>query len=567
MGSPARFDFRRGATRGRNLSGGGPSTGETALVAVSRRAAKRTRLALGASLGLSLAGCAVGPNFTPPAAPLAQKFAGAGARSIRTSHRDYRNWWRAFHDPTLNKLVQTAYNQNLSLMSAGARVLQARAVLGIAVGNFYPQVQQASGNLTYNRTSAATPLSAPNASPSYFWTDALGVQAAWELDFWGKFRRGVASADAGYLASIATYDQVLVSLLGDVGATYIGIRTTQNLIAVARENIREQEVSVKIAEAKFKSGGATELDVTQSKQILNQTKSAIPQLKIQLEQGRNALCVLLGMPPQELGRLLAKSRGIPTPPASIAVGIPADLLRRLPNIRAAELAALAQSEQIGIAESQLYPAISISGTFGGSASTANGHNLSDVFTAKGVAYAAGPSFQWNILNYGRIINNVRLQDAKLQQLLFDYQSAVLAAEQQVDNGIAAFVHSRSQAAYLQRSATEASKSLKVAQAQYQSGLRGFTDVLLAEQNLYQVQSSLAVARGNVSLGATAIYRALGGGWQIRKNNEFVNAATVAQMRARANWGDLLPPAGRPQPPTPGLPSPANVGPTVRPPEF
>ena len=453
------------------------------------------------------------------------------------------------------------------MLSAGTRVLQARAVLGIAVGEFYPQLQQGAGSLTYNRSSAATPLAGPNATPNFFWTNSLAVQAAWELDFWGKFRRGIESADAAYLASIANYDGVLVTLLGDVAVTYIGIRTTEQLIAIARDNVRKEQDSLKIAQAKYKGGSTSELDVYQATTVLEATESAIPQLEIQLEQGRNALCVLLGIPPQPLGRLLARSRGIPTPPYAIAVGIPADLVRRRPDILAAELAALAQSAQIGVAESQLYPAISISGTFGGSASTANGHNLGEIFKSTGVAYAGGPAFQWNILNYGQITNNVRLQDATLQQLLVNYQNAVLTAEQQVDNGISAFLLSRSQAEDLRRSAVAANGTLRVAKVQYDAGGTDFTTVLVAEQNLFQVESNLAVARANISLGATAIYRALGGGWQIRQDSEFVTDATRNEMRARTNWGALLPGAGEPQPPAPGLPSPANLGPPVQLPQW
>jgi NodT family efflux transporter outer membrane factor (OMF) lipoprotein len=509
----------------------------------------------------------VGPDFLPPAAPLSAVFSAANNRSLKTDHQDYRNWWRAFHDPTLNRLIQIAYDQNLTLLSAGTRVLQARAVLGIAVGEFYPQVQQGTGSLTYNQASAATPIAPPNSSPVRFWNAALAAQAVWELDFWGKFRRGVESADAAYLASIANYDQVLVTLLGDVAATYIGIRTTEELIAIARDNVHKQEDALKIARAKYRGGSTSELDVFQATSVLEATRSAIPQLEIQLEQGRNALCVLLGIPPRPLGRLLARSRGIPRPPHAIAVGIPADLLRRRPDIRAAELAALAQSEQIGIAESQLYPAISISGAFGGTASTANGHNLGQIFKSTGVAYAAGPSFQWNILNYGQITNNVRLQDATLQQLLVDYQNAVLVAQQQVDNGISAFLLSRSRAEDLRRSVVAANGALKVATEQYGAGATSFTTVLVAEQNLFQFESNLATARANVSLGATAIYRALGGGWQIREDSNFVTAATRDEMRARTNWGNLLPPAGEPQPPAPGLPSRADVGPSVRPPQW
>lgn len=536
-------------------------------VAAAACALRRSHIALAAVVALPLAACAVGPDFVSPEAPLTDNFAGANNRSIKTDHQDYVDWWLVFRDPTLNKLIQIAYNQNLTLLAAGTRVLQARAVLGIATGAFYPQVQQATGNIIYNRTSAATPLAPPNSSPQRFWTNALAVQAAWELDFWGKFRRGIESADAAYLASIATYDQVLVTLLGDVAATYIGIRTTEQLIAIARDNVAKQEQELHLAQVRFHNGGTSELDVFQATNVLEATRSAIPQLLIQLEQGRNALCVLLGIPPQSLQNLLARRPGIRVVPATIAVGIPADLLRRRPDIRAAELAAMAQSAQIGVAESQLYPAISISGTFGATASTANGHNLGQIFTSNGVAYAAGPAFQWNILNYGQITNNVRLQDATLQQLLVNYQSAVLVAEQQVADGISSFLQSRVQADHLRLSADAAVGALNIATLKYEHGETDFTTVLTAAQNLFQVQSNLAVARGNVLLGATAIYRALGGGWQIRQDSEFVTEGTRDQMLARTNWGHLLAPAGAPQPAAPALPGPEDSGPPVRLPEW
>ena len=517
---------------------------------------------------LPMAACTIGPDFTAPVAPLAEKFRGADNRSVKSGPLEYQNWWEGFRDPTLNKLIQIAYGQNLTLLSAGTRVLQARAVLGIAIGISYPQVQQGVGSVIYNRTSAATPLSGPNATPSYFWTDALAAQAAWELDLWGKFRRGVESADAVYLGSIASYDGVLVSLLADVTATYIGIRTTEQLIAIARDNVRRQEQALSIAKAKYQGGGASELDVFQATNVLEQTRAAIPQLTIQLQQGENALCVLLGVPPQSLGMVLSRSVGrIPLPPRTIVVGIPADLLRRRPDVRAAELAALAQSAQIGVALTQLYPAISITGTFGGSASTANGHTLGDVVNWKGVAYAAGPSFQWNLLNYGQITNNVRLQDAKLQQLLVHYQNTVLSAQQEVDNGLVTYLQSLNQAAFLRRSVQAANGAVRIALEQYEQGATSFTTVLTAEQNFLQAQNSLAGASANVPLGLTAVFRALGGGWQIRVDGNFVTAATVDQMRARTDWGNLLPPTNALQPLAPGLPGPEDIGPTVRPPEW
>jgi outer membrane protein TolC len=166
-----------------------------------------------AALVLPLAACAVGPDFVPPAAPITDKFLGADSRPIKSAHQDYRDWWKGFHDPTLNELIQIAYNQDLTLLSAGTRVLQARAALGIAIGSFYPQLQQGTGSLIYTQPSAATPPALPNAKPTQFWTDALAAQAAWELDFWGKFRRGVESAD-GAVSRIASLKRGLRRLGG-----------------------------------------------------------------------------------------------------------------------------------------------------------------------------------------------------------------------------------------------------------------------------------------------------------------------------------------------------------------
>ena len=527
-----------------------------------------------AALLPALAGCAVGPDFVPPAAPVADKYLEAHNRSIGTGKQDYRDWWKAFHDPTINRLIEIAYDQNLTLLSAGTRVLQARAELGVAVGEFYPQQQQGVGLTTYNRPSHADVAANPQLNLSNFWELQLGLRAAWELDFWGKFRRGVESADAAYLASIATYDDVLVTLLGDVTKTYIGIRTLEKQIAIARANVVRQKEALEIARDRFRGGAATELDVYQAKNVLGQTEASIPQLTIQLQQGENALRVLLGMPPEPLAPLLARGTGkIPFAPAKIFVGIPTDLLRRRPDVRAAELAAMAQSAQIGVAASDLYPAISLTGRVGGSASTINGAKLSSIFTSAGLAYSFGPTFQWNILNYGQITNNVRLQDATLQQYLVDYQQAVLKAQQDVENGISTYLQSKKAVQALRYSVAAANGALGISILEYQQGTRDFTSVLTSEQNLLTAENDLAIAEGNVPLGVTAVYEALGGGWQIREGNDFVPPATSAEMRARTDWGNVLPPPGAPYPqpalasPRPGLPRPEDVGPTIRPPEF
>ncbi len=307
---------------------------------------------LGFCLGLLFpcGGCLVGPNFSEPAAPAAERWIEANEPSVDTRNQEYRDWWTVFHDPVLNRLIEIAYNQNLTLVSAGTRVLEARAQLGVAIGEFYPQVQQGNGTVTYIRPSHADSTAFPFGVTRNFWRDTLGLTVNWELDFWGKFRRAIESADAAYLASIAGYDYALATLLGDVATTYIGIRTLQTQIEIARENIVRQKKALAIAQAKYQGGTATKLDVYQAQNVLAQTESTIPQLTIQLNQGLNALAVLLGMPPQPMDPLLAGSSGIPVPPDTVAVGIPADLVRRRPDIRAAELAAMAQSAQIGIAK-------------------------------------------------------------------------------------------------------------------------------------------------------------------------------------------------------------------------
>jgi NodT family efflux transporter outer membrane factor (OMF) lipoprotein len=477
-----------------------------------------------------------------------------------------------FRDPVLNRLIEIAYNQNLTLVSAGTQVLQARAELGVAIGEFYPQVQQGHGSVTYIRPSHSDTTQFPGSVTRNFWRDSLALTVNWELDFWGKFRRAIESADAAYLGSIANYDYVLVTLLGNVATTYIGIRTLQTQIEIARDNVVKQKKALAIARARYEGGTATKLDVYQAENVLGQTESTIPQLTIQLNQGFNALAILLGLPPQPMEPLLAGSSGIPVPPKTVAVGIPADLVRRRPDIRAAELAAMAQSAQIGIAQSNLYPAFSLTGTFGTAAANVPQSRLSQnklkrVFEGRGITFAFGPAFTWNILNYGQITNQVRVEDAALQTLLVDYQNAVLQAQQQVENGLTSFLQGREQVDFLRESVAAANAALGIALLQYTLGTRDFTTVLTAEQNLYTAQNDLAIAEGSVSTGLASVYQALGGGWQIRADNEFVPAATAEEMRNRTNWGELLPPPGTPQPPAPALPTPADVSPNPRRPEW
>src|SRR4030095_9623645 len=422
-------------------------------------------------VGFLAGGCMLGPDFKTPPATVADKWLEQGNKSVDFAASEHRDWWAAFNDPRLTRLIQLAYQQNLTLRTAGVRVLEARARLGIAIGEFYPQQQQLGASLTYNRIPISLPY---NFVTNTYWADQFGAQAAWELDIWGKLRRAIESADGGFLASVASYDDVLVTLVGDVATAYVQIRTTERQIAIARDNITRQQTALKIARAKFQYGTATRRDVYQPENVLGATEASIPGLNIQLAQAKNALSVLLGMPPGPLDDLLAGPSDIPTAPEQVIVGIPADLLRRRPDVRRAELQAAAQSAQIGVAKADLFPTFSLIGNVGTLATDVGTSSLSNVFTRGSLTYSVGPAVQWNILNYGQITNNVRVQDAKFQQLLVEYQNSALSAQSEVENGLVAFVKSREQSVYLAQSTKAAEGALAIAINQYKQGIADFT---------------------------------------------------------------------------------------------
>lgn len=531
---------------------------------------RRTRMSRGwkpermmFGLVLLVGGCMLGPDFKTPPATVADKWLEQGNKSVDFMASEHRDWWAAFNDPTLMRLIQLAYQQNLTLRTAGVRVLEARARLGIAIGEFYPQQQQLGASLTYNRIPISLPY---NIVTNTYWADQFGAQAAWEIDIWGKLRRAIESADGAFLASVASYDDVLVTLVGDVATAYVQIRTTEQQIAIAQDNITRQRTALKIAQAKFQYGTATRRDVYQAENVLGATEATIPNLNMQLAQAKNALSVLLGMPPAPLDDLLVGPADIPTAPEQVTVGIPAELLRRRPDIRRAELQAAAQSAQIGVAKADLFPAFSLIGNVGTLATDISPNSLGDVFTRRSLHYSVGPAIQWNVLNYGQITNNVRAQDAKFQELLIDYQNTVLKAQKEVEDGIATFIYSREQTVFLRQSVMAAEGALRIALLQYREGILDFTTVLTAEQNLYQAQNNLVLATGGIALGLITTYRALGGGWQIREGRDFVSPETQREMAERTNWGTLLTPDLL-RPDAPGLPSPEDRAPPVRLPEW
>ena len=490
----------------------------------------------------------VGPNYKEPKKKVAEHWIKKNATIKETPIQD-AHWWTVFHDRNLTSLINQGYQNNLSLQSAGVRVLQARAQLAQVVGELYPQQQALIGNYTYDRIGGS---SLQDVLPTYFQTTLLGVSANWEIDFWGKYRRAILSNDAAFLAAYAAYDNALVTLTADLATTYINIRTTEELIRVTNKNIQVQALGLKIAKARYNAGETSLLDVEQAQTELSQTQSTLPTYISELQHQKDALAVLLGITPDGTDSLLTKKQGIPQAPLTVTVGIPKETIAQRPDIYQARMEAIAQSEAIGATEANLFPSLSLTGTFTLASNTINGNSLGNMFNWGNRSITTGPAFNWPILNYGQITNAVRAQDAVFQQSALNYLNLVLKAQQEVQDSITQFIETRKSERYLITANYSAIKSTQLAIIRYREGESDYTPVLDAERQQLKVQTSLTQAKGEIPKALVALYRALGGGWQIRKCNDIVPEQIKQEMAARTHWGTLIkqknhqPPANKTQ---------------------
>lgn len=473
---------------------------------MERIESKRACAGIAWSFVLVASGCIqVGPDYAPPAVPLADAWINSTPSVTIAPGADPASWWERFGDPVMHHLVELARERNPSLRAAGLRVLEARARRGIAVGGLFPQSQDATASYQETRISELR----PNAFPGIDLTTddwRAGFDAAWEIDLWGRFRRSVESADASLLGAEASREDVLVSLVAEVASNYVQLRTLERRLTVARENVAVQSRGFEIADARYRGGAVTALDASQAASLLAETKALIPELEGAIRKTRNTLSILLGLPPSDLASELSGEHPIPVAPADLAIGVPADLLRARPDVRAAERALAAQSAQIGVATAALYPHLSLVGSLGFEA-----EHVADVADGRALTHFGGPSVRWAILNYGRISNAVRVEDARYQQALAAYESTVLAAQAEVENALASLAAARGRVTELERAAQAARRAVELAGLQYKEGAVDYTRVLDTQQVLVAVEDRLAASQGDVALGITALYKALGGG--------------------------------------------------------
>jgi NodT family efflux transporter outer membrane factor (OMF) lipoprotein len=340
----------------------------------------------------------------------------------------------------------------------------------------------------------------------------------------------------------------MVLVTAAVADTYVIIRATEQQLRLARDSVELQQRSFEIVEVLFRNGSSSELDALQAQTLLLGTKATIPGLEATLQQSKNALSVLLGMAPSDLEQIFKGDGSPPDVPEAVDVGMPADLLRQRPDVRRAELAALAQNALVGVAEANLYPSFSLNGFLGISSTDVDTGNstIDDLFSSDSTTYSVGASFVWPFLNYGRIRNNIRVQDARLQQALLAYQETVIQGAREVEDAMTSLASTRAQDEILTDGVEVATRSAQLAFLRYKEGFADYQRVLDAQQALFSQQQRYASNHGQVTRSLIQMYRSLGGGWQQSAPREFINDATQEQMQERTNWGDLL----ESPPPTP-----------------
>ena len=435
-------------------------------------------------------------------------------------------WWLGFQDPVLNQLIDAAVAANLDLREAAVRIVEARAQRCVVRADLFPQFSQ-SNSFTHRKQAISGGFFAglgglPGGSIRSNldqWT--MGLDGSWEIDVFGRLRRLVEAADADIAVTQEDYRDVLVILLSDVATNYVNARTFQQRLEFARNNLDIQQRTLDLTEKRFKAELAGELDVAQARVNVESTASDIPSLEAGYQLALNRLSVLLGTPPGSVDGLFQAVTPIPKPPAEIAIGIPADLIRRRPDVRRAELEFAAQTARIGVAIGELYPKFSILGSFG-----LDARQFDLMFQRNAIGASIGPNMQWQIFSYGRLRCNILVQESRQDQRGLRYQATVLRAAEEVDNALVNYVRERQRVGHLEKTVEASRRAVELSGKRYLGGDVSFQRVLDSQRSLLLSQDALAVSRANVALNLISLYRALGGGWQLPAPGTIIEEVSV-----------------------------------------
>ena len=456
-------------------------------------------------IGLILSGCtAVGPNYTKvePDAPIKWHTELAGGLTTEELQPEtLARWWAILNDPELESLMERAVKGNLDIKSAHARIREARALRGISRASLFPTLD-AGGSAARYRSSENS--GTEKESKLYY----AGFDAGWELDVFGGLRRSVEAAQADLEATREDLHDVMVSLLAEVALNYVEVRTCQARLAVTETNITSQEETYELNRSRYQAGIIDNLAVQQSLYNLENTRSKIPTLQTGLAAAKNRLAVLLGKKPGEVHQELAEKKPIPMLPVTVAVGVPAETLRNRPDIRLAERNLAAQTARIGMATADLYPKFRLMGTIG-----LESISTGDFLESASRTWGIGPGISWNIFHGSAIRQNIKVQTARQEQALIQYESTVLKALEEVENVLVAYAKEQRRRESLARATNAAKRAVLLARDQYQAGLVDFNNVLIAQRSLLSFQNELAQSEGAVISNLVRLYKALGGGWK------------------------------------------------------
>ena len=453
---------------------------------------------------LIVSGCMVGPNYHPPQPTVPPEWIGvskttSGQLSIATVQpTELTQWWRQFKDPTLTALVEEALNTNLDLQLAKARLRQARATRGVAIGGLWPAV---SGSSSYQRQHLAGVMPDSLAQNLF----QAGFDAVWELDVFGGLRRNVESASANVQVAIEGIRDVQVSLAAEVALNYIQLRGYQQEIVIAQNNLKAQQHTAEITHKRLNVGFASALDVANADANVATTESQIPVFETAAQQSIYALSVLLARPPADLLEKLSPTAKLPSVPAEVPVGLPSDMLRRRPDIREAEAQLHAATAQIGAAVADLFPKFSLTGSVNWQSNL-----LRTWWTEASRSFGFGPSVNWQIFQGGAIVSNIRVQKALRDQAFITYQKTVLAAFQDVENALIAFAKEQQHRKALNDAAVANRKAVDLSLRLYTEGQIDFLNVLDAQRSLYASEDALVQSERSIATDLIALYKALGG---------------------------------------------------------
>jgi NodT family efflux transporter outer membrane factor (OMF) lipoprotein len=419
---------------------------------------------------------------------------------------DLQTWWNVFNDPILEDLIWQCHDSNLDLQIAYARILEARAFLGVASGEYWPNVD-ATGFYSRDRVSENGLVAPPSGDVDQTNLHSIGVDASWEIDVFGRISRSVESAQASMQASVENYRDVLVSLYSEVAQSYIVLRSLQARIQYTVDNATLQSETLQLTQDRLDAGLVPRLDVEQAKLVLASTESAIPLLRQQEAEAIHRLSVLTGQSPAALYDELSTVSDVPDVPEQVTANLPAELLRQRPDIRRAERVLASQTAEIGVATARLYPIFSLSGTF-----ALEAQQIKDVGDWDSRTWGFGPSMRWNLFDGDRIRSIVNVREAQAEQAMLDYEQTVLLALEDVENAMVAFEREKERLQDLLDSVNAAKESVKLVRELYDNGLTDFQNVLDMQRSLTIQQDLLASSEGAVANNLVRIYSSLGGGW-------------------------------------------------------